>query len=365
MTEVTIEKVNKIYERGNVHAVQNLNLQIKDGEFVALLGPSGCGKTSTLRMIVGLEAISSGTIRFDDEIVNDKTPEQRNVAMAFESYALYPNLSIAENLAFPLEVRGIPLGERTKEVNRIAEMLQITELLDQRPGQLSGGQQQRVSLGRALIREPAVFILDEVLSHLDAHLKFQMLFELKKIHYSLGKTMVYVTHDQMEALALSDRVAVMANAKLQQFGNRNELYHKPVNRFVADFIGEPSTNFLNARVSSVDQKIVLEVNAALRFCPDSRPQDLIKEKGLAEVLIGIRPQYLTLQDGPVKESVTAEVLINEYLGERNILEVKNGSEKFRAVVPPECRAVRGDRVTLFYEPNHVLAFDPQTEECLL
>jgi len=365
MTEVTIEKVNKIYERGNVHAVQNLNLQIKDGEFVALLGPSGCGKTSTLRMIVGLEAISSGTIRFDDEIVNDKTPEQRNVAMAFESYALYPNLSIAENLAFPLEVRGIQLGERTKEVNRIAEMLQITELLDQRPGQLSGGQQQRVSLGRALIREPAVFILDEVLSHLDAHLKFQMLFELKKIHYSLGKTMVYVTHDQMEALALSDRVAVMANAKLQQFGNRNELYHKPVNRFVADFIGEPSTNFLNARVSSVDQKIVLEVNAALRFCPDSRRQDLIKEKGLAEVLIGIRPQYLTLQDGPVKESVTAEVLINEYLGERNILEVKNGSEKFRAVVPPECRAVRGDRVTLFYEPNHVLAFDPQTEECLL
>ena len=365
MTEVTIEKVNKIYERGNVHAVQNLNLQIKDGEFVALLGPSGCGKTSTLRMIVGLEAISSGTIRFDDEIVNDKTPEQRNVAMAFESYALYPNLSIAENLAFPLEVRGIPLGERTKEVNRIAEMLQITELLDQRPGQLSGGQQQRVSLGRALIREPAVFILDEVLSHLDAHLKFQMLFELKKMHYSLGKTMVYVTHDQMEALALSDRVAVMANAKLQQFGNRNELYHKPVNRFVADFIGEPSTNFLNARVSSVDQKIVLEVNAALRFCPDSRRQDLIKEKGLAEVLIGIRPQYLTLQDGPVKESVTAEVLINEYLGERNILEVKNGSEKFRAVVPPECRAVRGDRVTLFYEPNHVLAFDPQTEECLL
>ena len=365
MTEVRIDKVNKIYERGNVHAVQNLNLQIKDGEFVALLGPSGCGKTSTLRMIVGLEAISSGTIRFDDVIVNDLTPEQRNVAMAFESYALYPNLSIAENLAFPLEVRGIPLGERTKEVNRIAEMLQITELLDQRPGQLSGGQQQRVSLGRALIREPAVFILDEVLSHLDAHLKFQMLFELKKIHYSLGKTMVYVTHDQMEALALSDRVAVMANAKLQQFGNRNELYHKPINRFVADFIGEPSTNFLNARVSSVDQKIVLEVNADLRFHPDSRRQDLIKEKGLEEVLIGIRPQYLTLQDGLVKESVTAEVLINEYLGERNILEVKNGSEKFRAVVPPECRAVRGDSVTLFYEPNHVLAFDPQTEECLL
>jgi multiple sugar transport system ATP-binding protein len=365
MTAVTIENVNKIYERGNVHAVQNLNLEIKDGEFVALLGPSGCGKTSTLRMIVGLETISSGTIQFDDVIVNDLTPERRNVAMAFESYALYPNLSIAENLAFPLEVRGIPLGERTREVNRIAEMLQISELLDQRPGQLSGGQQQRVSLGRALIREPAVFILDEVLSHLDAHLKFQMLFELKKIHNSLGKTMVYVTHDQMEALALADRVAVMANAKLQQFANRNELYHRPVNRFVADFIGEPSTNFLKATVNSVKQKIVLEVNGDLKFHPDSRRQELINDKGLEELIIGIRPQYLTLQDGPGKESLTAEVLINEYLGERNILEVKNGSDRFRAVVPPECRAINGDRVTLFYEPNHVLAFDPQNEECLL
>ena len=365
MTAVTIENVNKIYERGNVHAVQNLNLEIKDGEFVALLGPSGCGKTSTLRMIVGLETISSGTIQFDDVIVNDLTPERRNVAMAFESYALYPNLSIAENLAFPLEVRGIPLGERTREVNRIAEMLQISELLDQRPGQLSGGQQQRVSLGRALIREPAVFILDEVLSHLDAHLKFQMLFELKKIHNSLGKTMVYVTHDQMEALALADRVAVMANAKLQQFANRNELYHRPVNRFVADFIGEPSTNFLKATVNSVKQEIVLEVNGDLKFHPDLRRQELINDKGLEELIIGIRPQYLTLQDGPGKESLTAEVLINEYLGERNILEVKNGSDRFCAVVPPECRAINGDRVTLFYEPNHVLAFDPQNEECLL
>ena len=316
-------------------------------------------------MIVGLETISSGSIRFDDVIVNDLTPEQRNVAMAFESYALYPNLSIAENLAFPLEVRGIPSGERTKEVNRIAEMLQITELLGQRPGQLSGGQQQRVSLGRALIREPAVFILDEVLSHLDAHLKFQMLFELKKIHNSLGKTMVYVTHDQMEALALADRVAVMANAKLQQFANRNELYHRPVNRFVADFIGEPSTNFMNAKISSVEQKIVLEVNEDLKFHPDSRRQELIKAKGFEEVIIGIRPQYLTLQDGPDKKSITAEVLINEYLGERNILEVKNGSDRFRAVVPPDCKAIKGDRVTVFYEPNHVLAFDPQTEECML
>jgi multiple sugar transport system ATP-binding protein len=192
-----------------------------------------------------------------------------------------------------------------------------------------------------------------------------MLFELKKIHNSLGKTMVYVTHDQMEALALADRVAVMANAQLQQFGNRNELYHRPVNRFVADFIGEPSTNFLKASVLKEGQQLFMNVGESLRFLPDKRRQNLVKGKDLKEVLIGIRPQYLTLQDGPEKESIFAEVIINEYLGERNILEVQNGSACFRAVVPPECRALKGDSVTLFYEPNHVLVFDPRTEECLL
>ena len=231
MARVTLTDLNKIYPARDrsVHAVKDLNLTVEDGEYVALLGPSGCGKTSTLRMIVGLEGITSGTIAFDGKHVNELTPEQRNVAMAFETYALYPNFTVAENLAFPLEVRGLGKAERGREVARIAKLLRIESILEQKPTQLSGGQQQRVSLGRALIRDPAAFILDEVMSHLDAHLKFKMLFELKRIHRSLGKTTIYVTHDQVEALALADRIAVMSNAVLQQYGTRDDLYHRPVN----------------------------------------------------------------------------------------------------------------------------------------
>ena len=212
MTHVSLRKINKIYRTGarRVHAVQDLDLEIADGEFIALLGPSGCGKTSTLRMIVGLEAITSGDIYFGDTRVNDLDPQSRNVAMAFETYALYPNFTVEENLAFPLEVRGFGLPERRKRAREVAEMLRIASLLNEKPPSLSGGQQQRVSLGRALIRDPAVFILDEVMSHLDAHLKFQMLLDLKRLHRALKRTMIYVTHDQVEALALADRVAVMS-----------------------------------------------------------------------------------------------------------------------------------------------------------
>ena len=265
MARVTLTDLNKIYPARDrsVHAVKDLNLTVEDGEYVALLGPSGCGKTSTLRMIVGLEGITSGTIAFDGKHVNELTPEQRNVAMAFETYALYPNFTVAENLAFPLEVRGLGKAERGREVARIAKLLRIESILEQKPAQLSGGQQQRVSLGRALIRDPAAFILDEVMSHLDAHLKFKMLFELKRIHRSLGKTTIYVTHDQVEALALADRIAVMSNAVLQQYGTRDDLYHRPVNRFVADFIGEPPTNFFAGEIAE-DQEGVSIAGGWLR-----------------------------------------------------------------------------------------------------
>ena len=229
MARVSLQSVNKIYpsRHGDVHAVQDLDLEVEDGELVALLGPSGCGKTSTLRMIVGLETVTSGEILFDGEPVSQLEPEARNVAMAFETYALYPNFSVAENLSFPLEVKGMGEAERKKKVEHIAGLLRIEDILHLQPGNLSGGQQQRVSLGRALIRDPAVFILDEVMSHIDAHLKFQMLFELKRLHQDLGRTMIYVTHDQMEALALADRVAVMSNARLRQFATRDELYNSP------------------------------------------------------------------------------------------------------------------------------------------
>ena len=364
MARVTLDNVNKIYpsRRGPVHAVKDLSLEIEDGEFVAVLGPSGCGKTSTLRMIVGLESISAGRIAFDGRTVNDLTPEQRNVAMAFETYALYPNFTVSGNLTFPLEVKGVDKETRDRKVAEVARLLRIEEILDSHPNQLSGGQQQRVSLGRALIRDPAVFILDEVMSHLDAHLKFRMLFELKRIHNSLGRTIVYVTHDQMEALALADRVAVMSNAVLQQFSDRNELYERPANAFVAGFIGEPPTNFFDARVEPNGDGVRLRVrDSAIAFVPDAPRADALRRAGLDEVVVGVRPQNLGLEPGEATGSVEAAVELNEYLGESTILSLSDGAAEFRAMVPPSVRSQPGETVALHYRTKDVMLFDPKTE----
>jgi multiple sugar transport system ATP-binding protein len=362
MAEVSLRKVNKVYGSGAtaVHAVNDLDLKINDGEFVALLGPSGCGKTSTLRMIVGLEAITSGDILFDGRRVNDLDPQSRNVAMAFETYALYPNFTVEENLAFPLEVRGVASDERKKRAHEVAELLRITAILKEKPPSLSGGQQQRVSLGRALIRDPAVFILDEVMSHLDAHLKFQMLFDLKRLHRTLRRTMIYVTHDQVEALALADRVAVMSNARLQQVGTRNELYNRPANVFVADFIGEPPTNFFTARREVRDEAIVMHIagsDLSFEVAPE-RAQSIASSAG-PEFIVGIRPQNMRFANG--KGAVNATVLINEYLGERSILTVENGSARFRALVPPDTSVKKGEAIRLMADPKDVLVFDAKTQ----
>lgn len=355
MAKVRLDNVNKIYP-GGVHVVQNLNLEIEDGEFVALLGPSGCGKTSTLRMIVGLEPITSGDIYFEERRVTELEPQERNVAMAFETYALYPNFTVRENLAFPLEVRGISEGERRRQADQIAELMRITDILDDYPPALSGGQQQRVSLGRALIREPSVFILDEVMSHLDAHLKFQMLFDLKRLHRELKRTMVYVTHDQVEALALADRVAVMSNAVLQQAGNRNELYNAPANVFVADFIGEPPTNFFDVE----RQGDALQVdNSPLAFTTTAKRQHALTD---SRAIVGIRPQNLKLGEG--QATVDATVAINEYLGERSILTLRAGAATLRALVPPHTRAAPGETVRLAYDPKDVMIFDTSSENLI-
>lgn len=366
MARVTLNAVNKIYGAGakSVHAVQNLDLQIEDGEFVALLGPSGCGKTSTLRMIVGLETVTSGSIQFDSNEVTHLTPQQRNVAMAFETYALYPNFTIEENLAFPLEVRGVPKAERRRRAQQVAELLRITPILNEKPPGLSGGQQQRVSLGRALIREPAVFILDEVMSHLDAHLKFQMLFDLKRLHRDLKRTMIYVTHDQVEALALADRIAVMSNAKLQQVGDRATLYNKPANAFVADFIGEPPTNFFKAHPRQENGSLMLEVDdSALSFTLTEEAQAHLRSSNAERYTIGLRPQNLTLE--PAGGTLEATVAINEYLGERSILTLENGASRFRALVPPGTRAAHNDPISLHYDPARVMIFDATTEDLIV
>ncbi|MDJ0683181.1 MAG: ABC transporter ATP-binding protein [Alphaproteobacteria bacterium] len=371
MADVTLTNVNKIYGEGPsaVHAVQDLNLKIDDGEFVALLGPSGCGKTSTLRMIVGLESISSGSVHFDDRNVSALEPQDRNVAMAFETYALYPNFTVEQNLAFPLEVRGFSADEQKKRAQNVAELLRITDLLDAYPPALSGGQQQRVSLGRALIREPDVFILDEVMSHLDAHLKFQMLFDLKRLHRELGRTMIYVTHDQVEALALSDRVAVMSNARLQQVGDRNTLYNAPANVFVADFIGEPPTNFFQAQAVESDGDLRLAVDdAKFTLHLSEKTRAAVKAHGGARFIAGIRPQNLTpatasdATSGQTTATLSAKVSINEYLGERSILTAHRGPVSFRALAPPETRSAPDEIVELAYDPANVMVFDPETED---
>jgi multiple sugar transport system ATP-binding protein len=364
MAQVALESVNKIYQsrRGPVHAVKDLTMTVNDGEFIALLGPSGCGKTSTLRMIVGLETVTSGAIRFNDTVVNELTPEQRNVAMAFETYALYPNFTVAENLGFPLEVRGKGKAERAQEVQRVAKLLRIEHILDQKPAQLSGGQQQRVSLGRALIREPAAFILDEVMSHLDAHLKFQMLFELKRIHQSVGKTTVYVTHDQVEALALADRVAVMADAVLQQFGTRDDLYHRPANRFVADFIGEPPTNFFDAEIVERNGELALQVNGGgLALRPADARVAALRRLPQRHVIVGLRPQNLSLTPIPGGAALGATVVLNEYLGEQAIVTFEADGTSFRALAAPLVQLTAGMAAVLHYRTEDVMVFDPRTE----
>lgn len=366
MSRVSLQRVNKIYGHGSnsVHAVKDLDLEIGDGEFVALLGPSGCGKTSTLRMIVGLESISSGNIYFDDSDISELEPQHRNVAMAFETYALYPNFTVEENLGFPLEVRGIESHIRSNKIQEIAEILRITNILKSYPPELSGGQQQRVSLGRALIREPSVFILDEVMSHLDAHLKFHMLFDLKRLHRELKRTMVYVTHDQVEALALADRVAVMSESKLQQVGDRNMLYNQPANVFVADFIGEPPTNFFNTIVEHRGEEIVLSVESSdLVLVPDKSTADILWKSGHRQVIAGVRPQNLHVEE--TKYSLNAEVKINEYLGERSMLIATTGNISFKALVPPDMHASAGSPVKLYYEPKNVMAFDAQSEQLIV
>jgi len=369
MARIRLTQVNKIYRSREhaVHAVKDLDLTVEDGEFVAILGPSGCGKTSTLRMIVGLEEITSGDVFFDDQRVNDLDPQARNVAMAFETYALYPNFTIEENLSFPLEVRGIPVDERRKKVRDVAALLRIEDILDQRPMALSGGQQQRVSLGRALIRDPAVFILDEVMSHIDAHLKFQMLFELKRIHRELGKTMIYVTHDQVEALALADRVAVMSNATLQQVGTRNQLYHEPVNVFVADFIGEPPTNFFATELDPAgDQPVLRAKEAPLTFAVSAEHGRRLRESGRRDFVVGLRPQNLRLDDADASEeqaggTLTAEVAVNEYVGERTILTLTADGCRFRAQAHAETAVGQGEKVYLRYASSDVMVFDAETE----
>src|ERR1700680_1989959 len=291
MAEVALRNVSKKYDE--VEAVRNVNLEIPDKEFLVLVGPSGCGKSTTLRMIAGLEEASGGEIFIGTEKVNDVPPKDRDIAMVFQNYALYPHMTVFENMSFGLKLRRVPKPEIRARVEKAAKILDIMELLERRPKQLSGGQRQRVAMGRAIVRNPKVFLFDEPLSNLDAKLRVQMRTEIKRVHQQVKTTTVYVTHDQVEAMTLADRVVVMNNGKIEQIGTPNELYHHPKTRFVAGFIGSPAMNFMPARLDANGSGLRLHLSDSLSFpVPESRAA---KYRGYVnkDLIFGLRPEHIT------------------------------------------------------------------------
>src|SRR5688572_20031540 len=294
MAKVLLRDLNKKYDE--THAVKNVNLEIHDREFVVLVGPSGCGKTTTLRMVAGLEEITSGEISIDGKVVNDLPPMDRDIAMVFQNYALYPHMSVYDNMAFGLKMRKFERAEIEKRVRQAAEILGIQPLLARRPRQLSGGQRQRVALGRAIVRHPRVFLFDEPLSNLDAKLRVQMRVELKRLHHRLETTAIYVTHDQVEAMTLGDRVVVMKDGLVQQVGEPLELYGRPANRFVASFIGSPAMNFAEVMITNSGDGLWAEA-AGLRIRVPLRKAETLARHAGAKVVLGVRPEALRMANG--------------------------------------------------------------------
>ncbi|HLX18003.1 MAG TPA: sn-glycerol-3-phosphate ABC transporter ATP-binding protein UgpC [Bradyrhizobium sp.] len=292
MAEVMLRKVVKRYD--DVEAVRGIDLDIADHEFVLLVGPSGCGKSTTLRMIAGLEDITDGDIMIGGDIVNDVPPKDRDIAMVFQNYALYPHMTVAENMSFGLRLKRYPKAEIKARIDEAARMLDIVELVDRKPKQLSGGQRQRVAMGRAIVRNPKVFLFDEPLSNLDAKLRVQMRIEIKKVHQKVRTTTVYVTHDQVEAMTLADRVVVMNNGRIEQIGTPNDLYHHPATRFVAAFIGSPAMNFLPCRFEEVAGRLHVRLTDRIAFPLPPGRAERYRDVGRSEkLLLGLRPEHIT------------------------------------------------------------------------
>ncbi|MDR1520479.1 MAG: sn-glycerol-3-phosphate ABC transporter ATP-binding protein UgpC [Planctomycetota bacterium] len=313
MAKVELKNIEKVYD-GNVRAVADVNVVIEDREFVVFVGPSGCGKSTTLRMIAGLEEITSGELRIDGEIVNNLAPKDRNIAMVFQNYALYPHMTVYENMAFGLRIRKIPNSEIDKRVQDAAKILSIQEYLRRKPRALSGGQRQRVAVGRAIVRNPKVFLFDEPLSNLDAKLRVQMRTEIAKLHNRLNATMIYVTHDQVEAMTMGDKIVVMKDGLIQQIGSPLLLYDHPSNRFVAGFIGSPPMNFLDGTLKEADGKLLVEGDG-FSFAVADIHLEMLKRAPNREVTIGIRPEHLKIADpGQDGSILNAHITVIEELG---------------------------------------------------
>jgi ABC-type sugar transport system ATPase subunit len=350
--DVFLEGINKAF--GTVKVLNDINLRFPSRQFVTLLGPSGCGKTTLLRMVAGLETVDSGVIRFGEETVNRLAPRDRNIAMVFQSYALYPQMTVRQNLAYGLRVRGTPKDARTEAVERVARILEIDHLLDRRPAQLSGGQRQRVALGRAMVRKPDIFLMDEPLSNLDARLRITMRAELRRFHLDLGATTVYVTHDQLEAMTMSDHIAVMNGGVVQQFGTPAEVYARPANLFVAGFIGSPPMNLVPGVVAAQDGVPLFQSEHVTM--PFRHLENQLRAG--QRVVLGIRPQDLSLSD---RGTVGGRVWVVELVGSEKLVDVEVG-EKRRIVVQvrADVPVREDDTVRIHIDPDRAQLFDTET-----
>ena len=363
MAAIVLDKLNKHY--GTLHhAVKDVDLQIADKEFVALVGPSGCGKSTTLRMIAGLEDISGGEIRIGGKVVNHLPPRDRDIAMVFQNYALYQHMSVYDNLAFGLRNKKMPESEIKAAIARAAEILGLHELMKRKPRQLSGGQQQRVALGRCIVRNPLVFLFDEPLSNLDAKLRAQMRIEIKRLHSLVPTTSVFVTHDQVEAMTLGERVVVMRDGRVQQVGTPLAVYGKPVNKFVAGFIGAPAMNFLDVTIRMQAGTLVAE-SPAVKVAVNEISYPALEAWQGRRVILGVRPEHLALGDGVLSRSFQAKVEVVEQLGSEILLETRVGDARVTAArVPPETLVSAGDQVRLSVQPGRLHFFDPESENVI-
>ena len=370
MATLKLKDVKKIYE-GGVEAVHAFNLDVADKEFIVLVGPSGCGKSTTLRMIAGLEEISEGEFYIDDVLMNNVEPKDRDIAMVFQSYALYPHMTVYENMAFALKLRKLPKDEIDKRVREAAEILDITEYLDRKPKALSGGQRQRVAIGRAIVREPKVFLMDEPLSNLDAKLRNQMRAEIIKLRQRIDTTFIYVTHDQTEAMTLGDRIVIMRDGWIMQIGTPQEVFDHPANIFVAGFIGMPQMNFFDGELIRDGSAYALAVNGA-KIALSERMQKALAEKDTpaGNVIVGCRPEHLILK-APGPDTMQASVDVSEMMGSEIHLHLSFGKDVVVRVPTTELDASQrgglayGTEVSLTFPEELIHLFNPETEENLL
>jgi len=360
MAQVLMKDLNKKYDE--VHAVKDVNLHIRDKEFVVLVGPSGCGKSTTLRMVAGLEEITAGEISIGDRIVNDLPPKDRDIAMVFQNYALYPHMTVYDNMAFGLKMRKFPKAEIIQRVQDAAEILGIQELLKRKPRQLSGGQRQRVAVGRAIVRHPQVFLFDEPLSNLDAKLRVQMRVELKRLHDRLETTVIYVTHDQVEAMTLGDRVVVMKDGWIQQVGEPLGLYGKPANKFVAGFIGSPAMNFMDVTIAEANGSLWAE-SPGIRIKVPAHHADRLRPYKGQHIALGVRPEDLRVATGADSSDLAFDAVVEvvEPLGSEILLNLKSGPHVMVARVEPSVRVKPHDPLRLALAPAQLHFFDSKTE----